>query len=235
MNSLKIVQTKTNPLANIPPKELLKKTKRMYNAGLLMQAFAIKIAIDNQLHLLAPYIDEVDFVKKEFGLEMQRYYELKRVAGAFEDFYSSNHFMLASNSDRSEKPETEDVSFEEIESLGTRRIIALSRLGKEAVNEIFEKGEVELHGRRLLLEDAKAWPTVDLQKFIATVVSQEAKKPATDKRDKTYADQKVEMHKALFHFAQLMKKSQMPYEALREFGATIKPVLDPWVEKHLVK
>ena len=66
MSNLKIVnKNEINPVGNLSPKELLRTVKRMYNAGLLMQAFAVKTAIDNELYLTAEYINEADFFKKE--------------------------------------------------------------------------------------------------------------------------------------------------------------------------
>jgi len=217
-NTLKIVNpNEINSVGNLSPKELLRTVKRMYNAGLLMQAFAVKTAIDNELHLSGTYLNEADFVKREFDLEFQRYYELKKIGEVFEDIYSANHFFPTNYSARAESQETEDVKFEEIENLGKHRIIALSALGKENINKIFNSGETNINGKKLSLEDVKTIPAHDLRKYITSLLEEPADKKGNGKgntvNQKTLTEQKYKIMKAFDAATTAVDKSSLDEQA----------------------
>ncbi|HBO60528.1 TPA: hypothetical protein DD449_02510 [Candidatus Berkelbacteria bacterium] len=235
MSNLKIVnKNEINPVGNLSPKELLRTVKRMYNAGLLMQAFAVKTAIDNELYLTAEYINEADFFKKELDLDHQRYSELKRIGEAFEDVYSGNNSLTGDFAARAAKSETEEATYQEIENLGRNRIIALSSLGKDNVNKIFSSGETNINGKKLSLEYVRTIPAHDLRKYISSLLEEPANsKPPRNNHVKVLTERKAEMLKTLLKFKKQLEKSELSKEAFDFFINKVVPVLDPWTEQFL--
>jgi len=234
MNNLKIVnKNEINPVGNLSPKELLRTVKRMYNAGLLMQAFAVKTAIDNELYLTAEYINEADFMKKEFDLDFQRYYELKKIGEAFEDIYDGNNFLNGSFSARAEKSETEEATYQEIEILGRDRTISLSRLGKENINKIFSSGETNINGKKLSLEYVKATPVNELRKYITSLLEEPAtEKTKREKANKSLTENKMAIIKAYVNLGKAVLKARLPLEVQQE----LKPFsagMAQWITKHI--
>jgi len=235
MSNLKIVnKNEINPVGNLSPKELLRTVKRMYNAGLLMQAFAVKAAHDNELYLTQGYVSEIDFFKNEFDLEKQRYFVLKKIGESFEDYYSITDFLFPRKSAAADFSEIEEKTCQEIESLGKDKLISLSRLGKENVNNFFNNGEIIINGVTLSLENTKETTALELRKRITSLLEEPAKsKPAknNEKWDKTLLDEKVLVRALVRNLYGRVNKSKIfPVEIKKSFNLAFESVAK-WAEE----